>query len=101
MPDSKEAPCAKEQSSGGHWHSLEIVAEPTRLDAKEDAAQYACNAVDLDRHVFLNGASEKLQEKLRAAGFTPVIVPLSEFMRGGGGAKCLTLKLKESWGLVD
>jgi N-dimethylarginine dimethylaminohydrolase len=42
-----------------------------------------------------------LQEKLRAAGFTPVIVPLSEFMSAGGGAKCLTLKLKESWGLVD
>ncbi|HEY4847752.1 MAG TPA: nitrate reductase, partial [Methylocella sp.] len=73
-----------------------VAPEKRVAVAKEDAAQYACNAVDLDRHVFLNGASEELQEKLRAAGFTPVIVPLSEFMRAGGGAKCLTLKLKES-----
>ena len=71
-----------------------VAPEKRVAVAKEDAAQYACNAVDLDRHVFLNGASEELQ-KLRAAGFTPVIVPLSEFMRAGGGAKCLTLKLKK------
>ncbi|MGH6838108.1 MAG: dimethylarginine dimethylaminohydrolase family protein [Methylocella sp.] len=74
-----------------------IIAPEKRIAvAKEDAERYACNAVDLDRHVFLNGASGELQEKLCAAGFTPVIVPLSEFMRAGGAAKCLTLKLKES-----
>ncbi len=82
---------------------IEIKVAPEKLVAvaEEDALQYACNAVDLEGHVFLNGASEELQERLRAAGFTPVIVPLSEFMRAGGAAKCLTLKLKESWGLAD
>jgi len=60
-----------------------------------DAEQFCCNAVDLNGQVFMNGASESLQERLREAGFTPVITPLSEFMKAGGAAKCLTLKLRE------
>ncbi|MGQ0444096.1 MAG: dimethylarginine dimethylaminohydrolase family protein [Beijerinckiaceae bacterium] len=78
-----------------------VAPEKRVAVGEEDAEQFACNAVDLDGHVFLNGASAELQERLRAAGFTPVIVPLSEFMRAGGAAKCLTLKLKESWGLAN
>ncbi|MDX2028372.1 MAG: arginine deiminase-related protein [Alphaproteobacteria bacterium] len=68
-----------------------IVDEP-------DALKFACNAVDVNRHVFINDASESLQNKLRKVGFTPVLTPLSEFMKSGGAAKCLTLKLKEDWG---
>jgi N-dimethylarginine dimethylaminohydrolase len=60
-----------------------------------DALKFACNAVDLDRHVFMNGASDSLRNKLEDAGFKPVITPLSEFMKAGGAAKCLTLKLIE------
>lgn len=62
---------------------------------EEDALQFVCNAVDLNRHVFMNAASESLQSRLRKAGFTPVLTPLSEFMKSGGSAKCLTLKLNE------
>ena len=54
-----------------------------------------------ERNLPAYAVGERTAVALRAAGFTPVIVPLSEFMRAGGGAKCLTLKLKESWGLVD
>jgi N-dimethylarginine dimethylaminohydrolase len=43
----------------------------------------------------MNGASDALQSRLRQAGFTPVIAPLSEFMKAGGAAKCLTLKIIE------
>ncbi len=60
-----------------------------------DAEQFCCNALDLNRRVFLNGASESLQGRMRQAGFTPVLTPLSEFMKAGGAAKCLTLKLRE------
>ena len=59
-----------------------------------DALQFACNAVDLDGRVIMNGASQELQARLRAAGFTPVLTPLSEFLKAGGTAKCLTLKLR-------
>lgn len=59
-----------------------------------DALQFACNAVELDGRVIMNGASPELLARLRAAGFTPVLTPLSEFLKAGGTAKCLTLKLR-------
>lgn len=65
------------------------------LVEEQDAAQFACNAVDLNSHVFMNGASDTLQDKLKAAGFNPVLTPLGEFLKAGGTAKCLTLKLVE------
>lgn len=75
----------------------ETVPEEKRIPvALEDALQYACNAVDLDGHVILNGASDDLQARLRVAGFTPVVVVLSEYLKSGGAAKCLTLKLQEA-----
>ena len=72
------------------------VADEKRIAVGEaDALQFACNAVELDGHVILNGASDELQARLRAAGFTPVPTRLSEFLKAGGTAKCLTLKLRE------
>ena len=75
---------------------VDNVPENRRLIVAEaDALQFACNAVDVNRHVFMNGASTTLQDNLRSLGLTPVITPLSEFMKAGGAAKCLTLKLVE------
>lgn len=74
-----------------------LVPREKRIEiAEEDALRFACNAVDVNGRVFLNDASESLQQRLRAAGFTPVLTPLSEFMKAGGAAKCLTLKLVET-----
>jgi N-dimethylarginine dimethylaminohydrolase len=73
-----------------------IAPEKRIVVPEEDALAFACNAVDLDGHVFLNQAGSVLQTKLRAGGFTPVITPLSEFLKAGGTAKCLTLKLIEN-----
>ena len=80
--------------------SLEAIAhrvpEEKRIRVGEaDALQFACNAVDLDGSVIMNGATQELQARLRAAGFTPVLTPLSEFLKAGGTAKCLTLMLHE------
>jgi N-dimethylarginine dimethylaminohydrolase len=60
-----------------------------------DAADFACNAVNAGRHVFLNHASPALTRELQARGFIVHQTPLSEFMKAGGAAKCLTLKLTE------
>jgi N-dimethylarginine dimethylaminohydrolase len=74
-----------------------LVPEDKRIAVDEgDAVKFCCNAVDLGGDVFLNDASEALQARLRRAGFTPVLTPLSEFMKAGGAAKCLTLKLVEA-----
>jgi N-dimethylarginine dimethylaminohydrolase len=73
-----------------------LVPADKRIAVDEaDALRFTCNAVEIERHVFVNDASEGLQNILRGAGFTPVVTPLSEFLRAGGGAKCLTLKVSE------
>lgn len=81
--------------------SLDILERLVPKDKRilveaEDATQFACNAVELEGRVFMNGASAALQGKVKAAGFQPVIVPLGEFLKAGGTAKCLTLKLVEN-----
>ena len=60
-----------------------------------DALEFACNAVNSGRHVFLNRASGALGHRLKALGFVLHQTPLGEFMKAGGSAKCLTLKLVE------
>lgn len=72
-----------------------VPAEKRIAVSEKDALRFACNAVDLNGHVFMNDASEDCQNLLRAADFKPVRTPLSEFIKAGGAAKCLTLKLVE------
>ena len=60
-----------------------------------DAGNFACNAVNIDDMIFLNKASEPLKSRLLMAGFKVNEVDLSEFLKAGGSAKCLTLKLTE------
>jgi N-dimethylarginine dimethylaminohydrolase len=60
-----------------------------------DAGIFACNAVNVGDKVFLHKASEPLRARLMLAGFTVQEVDVSEFLKAGGSAKCLTLKLNE------
>ncbi len=60
-----------------------------------DAGNFACNAVNIDDQVILNKASDPLKARLMLAGFHVHEVELSEFLKAGGSAKCLTLKLTE------
>ena len=62
----------------------------------EDAAAFACNAVNCGRNVIMNRASDALSRTLAAHGYLLYQTPLSEFMKAGGSAKCLTLKLSET-----
>jgi arginine dihydrolase len=43
--------------------------------------------------VVVNAGCERLTADLAAAGYTPVAVELDEFLKAGGSAKCLTLRL--------
>ncbi len=65
-----------------------------RIEIDErDAQSFACNAVLSGGKVFLNDCSIALQARLTAAGLEPVVTPLSEFLKAGGAAKCLTLQI--------
>ena len=60
-----------------------------------DAGNFACNAVNVGNTVILNKASDPLKARLMLAGFEVREVGLSEFLKAGGSAKCLTLRLVE------
>lgn len=62
---------------------------------EEDALAFACNAVNIDRTVVVNRATPAFVKALAAKKFSVVQTPLSEFMKAGGSAKCLTLRLDE------
>ena len=62
---------------------------------ESDAVRFACNAVNIGRNIFVNQVSAELRSRLNAAGFEVFETPLNEFMKSGGAAKCLTLRLTE------
>ncbi|HXZ47433.1 MAG TPA: arginine deiminase-related protein [Usitatibacter sp.] len=62
---------------------------------EEDALAFACNAVNVGSTVVMNHATPALVQALGRKGFEVVQTPLSEFMKAGGSAKCLTLRLDE------
>ena len=70
-----------------------IKPENRIIVSDEDAVQFACNAVLVDRVLFLNHAGPELVKTLERKGYTPVIQPVSEFLKAGGANKCLTLAL--------
>ncbi|RYD62765.1 MAG: fused N-dimethylarginine dimethylaminohydrolase/saccharopine dehydrogenase domain-containing protein, partial [Verrucomicrobiaceae bacterium] len=60
-----------------------------------DASNFACNAVCVGTTIILNKAGEKLRRRLTDAGFLVIETSLSEFLKSGGAAKCLTLPLDQ------
>jgi ornithine--oxo-acid transaminase len=60
-----------------------------------DALRFACNAINVGRLILLNEVSRELSRELEARGFQVVQVRLTEFLKAGGAAKCLVLRLSE------
>ena len=60
---------------------------------REEARAFACNAVVVGQHVVTNTGCPALHRSLREAGYRAIETPLSEFVKAGGSAKCLTLRL--------
>lgn len=68
-------------------------ADKRILIREEDALRFACNAINVDRTIILNEVSRELSGLLEAQGFHVVQVPLNEFIKAGGAAKCLVMRL--------
>jgi len=72
------------------------VPEAKRIAIDEaDAINFACNAVNIDRLIVMNKASDNLKARLEEVGFQIIETPLTEFLKAGGAAKCLTLRVTE------
>jgi N-dimethylarginine dimethylaminohydrolase len=61
---------------------------------RQDAEAFGLNLVSDGRHVVLNTEATGMADKVRAAGYTPVHVDLSELKRGGGSVKCAVAELR-------
>jgi N-dimethylarginine dimethylaminohydrolase len=59
----------------------------------DEARRFACNAVVIGRTVITNTGCPALHEALRNRGYQTRETPLDEFVKAGGSAKCLTLRL--------
>jgi len=61
----------------------------------QDAFRFACNAINIGKVILLNEVSAELSRRLEAHGFRVMQLPLTEFLKAGGAAKCLVLRLSE------
>lgn len=59
----------------------------------EEASCFTCNAVNIGNAVVTNLTTKRFSEKLKEKGFRHFQTDLGEFMKAGGAAKCLTLKI--------
>ncbi len=67
---------------------------PTLIEATaEEASSFSCNAVVVGRDIVLNRTASDLIAKLELHGFQTHPLDLTEFIKSGGSAKCLTLRL--------
>ena len=67
---------------------------PKLLPVEEaEAERFGCNAVVVGKTVVVNTGCDRLAAGLRAWGYEPLAVELDEFLKAGGSAKCLTLRL--------
>ncbi|MEB3290667.1 MAG: TIGR00300 family protein [Leptolyngbya sp.] len=74
---------------------MRVPAEKRIAISEPDAVNFACNSVNIGQTVIMNQASDDLKARLAAAGFEVVETPLTEFLKAGGAAKCLTLRVNE------
>jgi N-dimethylarginine dimethylaminohydrolase len=68
---------------------------PDAIRVREaDAYALGLNAVSDGHHVVLPVAARGMHDLVRARGFEPVPVEMSEFVKAGGGVKCCTLEVR-------
>jgi arginine dihydrolase len=79
---------------GGCAAIRERVNPEHRIElASEDAVRLAANAVCVENAVVLSACSECLRRTLEERGYRVIATPLDPFLRSGGSAFCLTLRL--------
>ncbi|MFC6644391.1 dimethylarginine dimethylaminohydrolase family protein [Granulicella cerasi] len=73
----------------------QFPAEKRIAVSEADATRMACCALNIGRSIFTGEVSKDLAKRLFDAGFDVVQLELSEFIKGGGGAKSLALRLSD------
>jgi|SRR5205823_6627774 N-dimethylarginine dimethylaminohydrolase len=86
----------------GRCEIRDRVAPEHRVELKrEDATRLAANAVCIGDCLVLSDCSERLRAMLEERGYRVVVTPLGSFLRSGGSAFCLTLRLDRHSGAAQ
>ncbi|KAL6740610.1 hypothetical protein Aduo_013953 [Ancylostoma duodenale] len=64
---------------------------------ESEAEKFACNSVVIGKNVIMNQGSVKIAKVLVERGYKVHFVAMSEYLKSGGSAKCLTLRLDFDW----
>jgi N-dimethylarginine dimethylaminohydrolase len=73
-------------------HQRVAPADRIALDRVE-ATRFAANAVHLNGAIVMSSAGPMLRQQLEARGYRVIARPLDAFLKSGGSACCLTLRL--------
>jgi N-dimethylarginine dimethylaminohydrolase len=81
-------------TAAGRAAIAERVADDRRIEVGEsDACQLAANTVCVGDTLVMAACSKRLRAELTERGYQVAVVPLGAFLRSGGAAFCLTLRL--------
>ena len=74
---------------------IHSIVEPTkRIEVYEfEARMFCCNGIEVGKVYLSSGTSHSLKRRLRDVGYDAMDLPLGEYLKSGGGAKCLALRL--------
>jgi N-dimethylarginine dimethylaminohydrolase len=70
----------------------ELVPEPVWL-TDDEAAAFCANSVVVGDVIVMPSCTPRLGRILEGAGLSVAVVPVGEFLKAGGGCRCLTLAL--------
>lgn len=60
-----------------------------------EATQFGCNVINIGENILMGAVDTDLAQRLRNQGYQVTELNLSEFIRGGGSAKSLVLRLSD------
>ena len=77
--------------------AIEAAYAPEKRVAvtEAEATAFACNVIDIGKTLLMGKVPTDLGERLERLGFEVIQIELSEFLRGGGSAKSLALRLSD------
>ena len=77
-------------------YALKVLEDriPTLIPVQEgEARRFACNLIVVGDNVVMNDGCPAVRSSLEKLGYSVFETPLSEFIKAGGSAKCLALKI--------
>lgn len=77
----------------------ELVQEPVWLE-DDEAASFCANSVVIDQIVVMPSCTPRLGRLLEGFGLEVAVSPVDEFLKAGGGCRCLTLALDVRFGAL-